>query len=241
MAIYQDIANDIREKIISGVYENGERLPQQKTLAQQYQTSRMTIQKAMELLKYEGVIQSIPGSGTYVKPTHASLSRLDSRADNYTGTTKQFEGAGAVTSKILTFTVRFPKEIEHESLMINPSSPVYEIHRLRLLDGEPINLEYTIMPVEVIKGITEEVLNKSIYAHIEGTLGLSIGVANRRIHADKPTEDDQLYLECQECDPILEVSQVVFLDNGTPFEYSHSRHRYDKGDILFTNWNAKKQ
>lgn len=239
MAIYQDIAADIREKIIAGVYETGELLPKQKELAEQYQTSRMTIQKAMELLKYEGLIQSIPGSGTYVKPIHASLSKLDSRADYYSGTTKQFEGAGEVTSKVLAFNVRFPNQLESEALMINPSSPVYDIHRLRLLDGEPLNLEYTIMPVEIIKGITEEVLAKSIYTHIEETLGLSIGVANRRIHADKPSLDDQQYLECAQDDPVLEISQVVFLDSGIPFEYSHSRHRYDKGDVLFTNWNAK--
>ncbi|MEG1045361.1 UTRA domain-containing protein, partial [Carnobacterium sp.] len=29
-------------------------------------------------------------------------------------------------------------------------------------------------------------------------------------------------------DPVLEVEQLVYLKDGRPFEYSRSRHRYDK-------------
>ena len=36
-------------------------------------------------------------------------------------------------------------------------------------------------------------------------------------------------------DPVLEVEQVVYLDDGIPFEYSQTRHRYDKGDFTATN------
>jgi GntR family transcriptional regulator len=96
------------------------------------------------------------------------------------------------------------------------------------------------MPIHVIPGITEEVLAGSIYDYIETRLKLGIGAANRMIGADKPNKDDEEYLRCQIDDPVLEVDQVVFLDNGVAFEYSQTRRRYDKGHIVMVNLNKKK-
>ncbi|MGM0218639.1 GntR family transcriptional regulator [Enterococcus sp. AZ126] len=240
MSRYKEVADDIRAKIISGFYNSEKSMPEQVVLAKEYKTSRMTIQKALEILRIEGLVYSRRGSGTFVRKNARTLSELDSKADIYNGVTKHLGSKGKITSKIISFSIRFPNEIECEKLMIDPSKPVYDIIRLRYFKGEPLLLEYTIMPIEVITGITEKVLYHSIYSHIEDVLGLGIGVANRRIHADRPNENDKKYLECEEIDPILEVDQVVFLDSGVPFEYSQTRHRYDKGDIVVVNLNAKR-
>ena len=91
------------------------------------------------------------------------------------------------------------------------------------------------MPIEVIPNITEDILYHSIYSYIKEDLKLVFGGINRRIKASKPNEYDKIYLECNETDPVLEVEQVVCLDSGIPFEYSRTRHRYDKGDIIVTS------
>lgn len=68
--------------------------------------------------------------------------------------------------------------------------------------------------------------------------GLTIAGCHRKIRASKPTELDQTYLHCAPDDPILEVEQVGFLNNGVPFEYSFSRHRYDK--FVFATVNIRR-
>ncbi|KAF6605130.1 UTRA domain-containing protein, partial [Paenibacillus sp. EKM208P] len=55
------------------------------------------------------------------------------------------------------------------------------------------------------------------------------------IRASKSTELDREHLDCAADDPILEIEQVGYLDTGIPFEYSFSRHRYDK--FVFTTVN----
>lgn len=239
MVKYKEVAADIRTKIIDGIYTSKAPMPEQIILAKEYNTSRMTIQKALEILRIEGLVYSRRGSGTFVRQNARTLSELDSKADIYEGMTKLLGSKGKVTSKIITFAIRFPTELECEKLMIDKAKPVYDIVRLRYFKEEPLLLEYTIMPIEVIPDVTEEVLHHSIYSHIEETLEFGIGVANRRIHADRPNENDQRYLNCEENDPILEVDQVVFLDSGVPFEFSQTRHRYDKGDIIVVNLNRK--
>ena len=39
-------------------------------------------------------------------------------------------------------------------------SPVYNIYRLRIIDGKPYVLEQTYMSTDVIPGITEDILQK---------------------------------------------------------------------------------
>ncbi len=64
---------------------------------------------------------------------------------------------------------------------------------------------------------------------------LKFGPANRRIRAGKPDLYDQKYLDCKEDDPVLEVEQVAFLSDMCPFEFSQTRHRYDKGEFYVNN------
>lgn len=241
MSRYNEIADELRKKIIDGTYKEEQVLPSQAELAKKYHTSRITIQKAIDLLKYEGIIKSRQGYGTFVASSVSRLSIFDRRVDEYLGISKQLESKGKLESNILHFEIRFPAAIEQEKLNVKQFEPVYQIIRQRVFNDEPLLLEHTIMPVHVIPGIHEGILKSSIYRYIEEDLDLEIGIAERRIHADKPTEFDKKYLACTKLDPVLEVDQVVFLQDDIPFEYSKTRYRYDKGDILMISRNRYKQ
>lgn len=66
MAKYKDIASDIRDKIITGDWFYGMKIPSHRQLAIQYNVNRVTIIKSIELLEAEGFIYTKVGSGTYV-------------------------------------------------------------------------------------------------------------------------------------------------------------------------------
>jgi GntR family transcriptional regulator len=63
----QQVAADIRRQIRSGALAPGTRLPSIVALAAQYETTTSTIQKALKILKDEGLIASVPGYSTYVR------------------------------------------------------------------------------------------------------------------------------------------------------------------------------
>ncbi|MFV0560123.1 MAG: GntR family transcriptional regulator [Enterococcus sp.] len=236
---YEQIAKKIREEIREGYFEQVEPLPTQEQFATQFHTSRMTIQKALDLLRVEGIVESRQGSGTYIKKNGITLSKLNRQSDEYVGLSQQLRGQGEVTSRILRFDLRFPTEIEQGKLAIQSEEPVYDIVRVRLLEQEPLIIEEITIPVRTIPKLSTQVLHRSIYGYIEDKLGLVIGASSRRIRAERSNQRDQEYLNCCLEDPILHVEQVVFLEDGTPFEYSHARHRHDKGDILVVNLNKK--
>src|SRR5690606_20757909 len=148
----------------------------------------------------------------------------------YTGLTDQLSDQ-IVTSKVIHFVMRNPLNEEADKLLLTEDDFIYDIQRVRYVDGEEYLIEHTLMPVNVIPNINKTVLAGSIYSYIKNTLGLKIGGLNRRITAEKPDELDQEYLFCTKEDPVLQVEQVVHLIDGTPFEYSRTRHRFDKGGV----------
>ena len=58
-------ADELRRMITEG--RIGPRLPSQMALAEQLGVSPMTIQRALKILKAEGLVRSVPGLGTFVR------------------------------------------------------------------------------------------------------------------------------------------------------------------------------
>ena len=66
-SLYIEIYNKIKEDIILGKYPPGTFLPPETELADSFYVSRITIRKAMQLLKKDGYISRTAGRGTYVE------------------------------------------------------------------------------------------------------------------------------------------------------------------------------
>ena len=228
MVKYQEIANDLRSQIQSGVYKSGEQLALEREMCEQYGVSRITIKKAVDQLVKEGLVVKRRGSGTFVKSLGNEEVHDISMANQFTGFSKVFEGH-KVATRIIRFDIIHPSPEVAEKLNITTDDFVYDIVRLRKVDGEPVVIEYTNMPIELIPGIKREVLENSIYGYIEGQLHFKIQSAHRFIRALLPTLQEEELLQIEHGTmPILEVEQTAFLDDGRAFEYSKAHHRGDK-------------
>jgi len=64
--IYEQIANGIKEEIISGNLKPNEKLPSIRALARDLNISVITTKRAYEELEREGFIETVGGKGCYV-------------------------------------------------------------------------------------------------------------------------------------------------------------------------------
>lgn len=229
MSRYQEIASDIEKDIIEKKYTK--QLPEQFELAQKYNTSRVTIVHALKILQDKKLIRTVKGHGTFVTNKSIPDIFLNSGVNEHNGFTRHVNSAFQLTSHVIAFNIRKPSASECKALNLNQNDDVYDIIRQRVLDGKPAKLEYTIMPVKCIPGITVDILHKSIYSYIQNDLGLKIGKDNRVITAEKSDAYDMKYLDCMRDDPVLCIQQKVFLADGRPFELSETRNRYDRGAL----------
>ncbi|MDR0125130.1 MULTISPECIES: GntR family transcriptional regulator [Bacillus] len=227
MTKYELISEEVRKRILNQYYPENQPIPDENSLAAEFKCSRMTMKRALDILVAEGLLFRKRGHGTFIVKTVLNQGAVNVSGQENKGLTKVLADK-KVSSQIIRFDVRFPKEEVAAHLSIDQSVPVYDILRLRLVEDEPYVLEKTFMPVNVISDIDEQVLQGSVYEYITNTLKLKIAGAHKKIRAAKSDGLDQIYLSCAASDPVLEVEQVAYLNTGIPFEYSFSRHRYDK-------------
>lgn len=231
MAKYEALVETLRHEIERGTYPKGGRLPTTPQLCQIYGVSNTTVKRAMDELELQGLVARRRGSGVYVKETSVPSStgrNQGSSSQQMTGFSAEHEAQDRhVESIVHDFSVVRPDEAIARQLGMEGDEFAYHICRVRLVDGRPLVVEYTYMPIKLIPDLRESTLHASIYAYIEQDLGLKIGSAHRVIKAVMPTDDERSWLSIGPDEPLLEVRQVAYLDDGTPFEYSTSRHTSD--------------
>jgi GntR family transcriptional regulator of arabinose operon len=65
---YQQVVEAVKNEILSGRYQPGQKLPSEAALVKRFGASRITIGRALRELRQAGLIQSRAGSGSYVGP-----------------------------------------------------------------------------------------------------------------------------------------------------------------------------
>lgn len=227
MLKYEAIAAKLRKDITQGKYSAGQQLPLEKEMCAQYGVSRITIKRAMDQLVKQGLVVKRRGSGTFVKSLDDTDVKELGMANQFNGFTATFKGR-QVSTKVLRFDIVHPTSEVANKLQMSTDDFIYYVVRVRSLEGHPIVIEYTQMPIQLIPGLKRQIIEKSIYGYIENDLKLKIQSAHRTVRAIMPTEEEKKELAIEGILPLLEVEQVAFLDDGRPFEYSVAHHRGDR-------------
>lgn len=225
MAKYKDIADDIRQKIISQEYTFGQKLPYEYVLCMSYHCNKETMKKALDILVKEGLIIRRRGAGTFVKdydPANEGKAYHSGR-----GLTAKYAGMKEVSSEVIEFEVVPADEHLSKKLQIEIGDFVYHIIRVRLLDKKPHLIDISYMPINLIPNLKLENLKGSIYEYIEKVLKLKIQSCHLTISAALSTPLEQQYLGLKECEPYVQEEQISYLGNGSIFEYTLARYHYD--------------
>src|SRR5438270_6940933 len=74
-AVYLQVVDQIKAAAASGALHTGEPLPSIRPLAEELRVNRNTIAKAYTELESQGVIETIPGKGCFLKPNNSPLKK----------------------------------------------------------------------------------------------------------------------------------------------------------------------
>jgi GntR family transcriptional regulator, trehalose operon transcriptional repressor len=223
---YQMIFNTIVDQIKSGGIPPNSLLPSENELKEQYDTSRETIRKALNLLAQNGYIQKVRGKGSIV----IDINKFD------------FPVSGLVSFKELADKMeKKPRTIVNElSLILKPDAylkqqlqlsgkeKVWKIVRTREIGGQKIILDKDYLAAKFVPTITEEICEDSIYAYLENELNLKISFAKKEIVVEEPTVEDRSFLDLDGFHNIVVIKNYVYLEDASLFQYTESRHRPDK-------------
>ncbi|WP_345290067.1 UTRA domain-containing protein, partial [Streptomyces gulbargensis] len=119
------------------------------------------------------------------------------------------------------------EKVAHQ-LHLSHYDPVYKIERIRLADGIPMAFETTFLPANLMKSLTEEIMNHSLYEYVEMKLGLGIDDAFQTIESASATQKEAKHLQIKEKEPVLVINRRTFTRQGKPFEYVKTVYRADR-------------
>ena len=224
LPIYYQLEEQIKKQIESGELQPGDMLPSEREYAELINISRMTVRQAMNNLVDDGYLYRQKGRGTFV-----AEKKVEQELGSLTSFTEDMKARGLVpSSKLLSFEiVPAPKKIANQ-LQIKEYAPVYEIKRIRLADQVPMALEIVYASANLIKGLTEEKVNHSLYQYIEEQLHLKIGHAAQSVEAAIASETEGEHLNIRKGSPILLLQRNTYLEDGTPLEFVKSSYRADR-------------
>ncbi|EKS7104929.1 MULTISPECIES: GntR family transcriptional regulator [Enterobacter cloacae complex] len=226
--MYRQIADALREKITAGELKPGDALPTESSLQETFSVSRVTVRQALKLLTEEQIIESIQGSGSYVRE-----ERVNYDIYQLTGFYEKLADRNVDThSDVKTFEVIKADVKLAETLNIRPDDKVWHVKRVRFIKQKPVNLEETWMPLAMFADLTWEVMENSKYHYIEQIKKMVIDRSEQELVPIMPSQEaiDALALDLAK--PILEKVSRGFLKDGRVFEYS--RNVFNSDDYKFT-------
>lgn len=73
--ISDQVVSDIQNQIACGILSDGDKLPSERTLSQQYNISRNAVRESIRVLVEKNLVINMPGKGNYIsKPTADNIS-----------------------------------------------------------------------------------------------------------------------------------------------------------------------
>ena len=162
--LYLQISESISREIAAGRFSDGDRLPPERDLAQQFGTTVRTLRKSLAELQKQGMLERVQGSGNYVRSTDQarsiySMFRLELP-----------DGGGLPTAQVLQI-----KELNKPASLpeFGTSRRAIRVRRLRCLDQIAIAVEEIWLDRDAGE-IDINQLGDSLYRYYQMKLGFFI-------------------------------------------------------------------
>jgi GntR family transcriptional regulator len=216
---YQQIARVLRDRIAAGNPGAGERLGDQRRLAREFDVTLMTLRHALELLERDGLITRRHGLGTFVAapPIDYDILRLRALAGDLSA-----QGEDVATRFLGSHFGRPDLQVARE-LGLSRDDRVFALERLRLVDGRPMSLQTSYLPVGLGQEVAKADLSiTSLREVLTFKLGIDITSARESVSAVGLDARAARELGCRRGAAAFRSDRVSLDASGTAVVYDRS-------------------
>jgi GntR family transcriptional regulator len=213
---YQEIAHTLRQRVHSE--GPGHVLPSESDLSAEFGVSRVTVRRALETLRDEGLLESRQGFGWFVAavPLQQRLGRLDTIES-------QLEERGVhPVRQILEFA--FEPAPAHVRAVLG-CDQVLRVKRLNLADGAPFAVVTVWCPAERGERFSRRDVERNPFYEL---LGIELRGATQTIGAAAVSDGDAALLRVPVGSPVLRCERLTTTVSGEPIllsEHIFPAHR----------------
>jgi len=201
---YQEIAQTLRQRVLRE--GPGHVLPSESELSQEFGVSRVTVRRALERLRDEGLLDSRQGFGWFVAaaPVQQRLGRLDTIES-------QLQERGVYAERqVLEFAF---EEAPPRVAQVLASEHVLRVKRLNLADGAPFAVVTVWCPAELGQHLSRRDVERKPFYEL---LGTRLRGATQTIGAAAVGERDAALLAVPVGSPVLRCERITTSVDGVP-------------------------
>jgi GntR family transcriptional regulator len=220
--LYYQLENILREKIVSGAFAAGSKLPTEIELIRLYGVGRITVRQALAALTKEGLIERKRRRGTFVTERKTRRRPFGEGID-LTGSLDEIIAAETgATFKVIEVNRIDADPQEAELFGLGTGAPLYRVKRLGL-DDKARNLTINYLPAEIGEKLTPEELSAgSLMQTLETRFGLKLKSAAQRITAALADPYIAKLLDVRVGSPMLSIERAVYAGGDAPVEFSQT-------------------
>jgi GntR family transcriptional regulator len=226
--LYEQVASRLWEDLRANGARSGDRLPSERVLTERYRVSRVTVRAALALLSERGAVESATSRGWFIAEevkAATSTAHVEGFAD-YARKHRIPTSTKLLMSRVRPATVR-----EAQRLRIAPGEDLFEMRRVRSLNGMVVVLEHNRVPLALCPALAEtDFTQASLYA----TLLLADPPqiprrAEYAVEARPPNSQERRVLELEgTAVPVLMARQLTYSQHGNPLELTEQAYRGDR-------------
>jgi GntR family transcriptional regulator len=221
--LYHRVYREISREIESGALQAGDRLPSERWLCDELGVSRATVRRAIEELAADGLVEG-RGRGSFV--TGAALAEPPNTLMSLSELGRE-RGLDA-SARVLSATVRAATIDEAEAFAIAPGADLFELERVRMLDGVPISIDYNRVPLRLAPGLCEvDFTTASLYEALERA-GYPPRRADYELEARGADAPEAELLGLAPGAPVLFATTVAIGDGGRVVDLGRTVYRADR-------------
>lgn len=228
--LYSVIASRAEELIAAGDWKEGDRLPPERQLCQEFGVSRATLRQALGELEERGLISRHQGRGTFV-----TRPRVQLHIDGVFSIRDAMAARGmTMTTRVLKVeTIEASRQIAAD-LACLPGDAVVYIERLRSGDGEPMVLDTAHLPAQLFPGLADvDLENRSLYSILQHDYGRSVAEAQETLEPVILTPGECQLLGVPTHTPALLTRRVTVDSDGVVVALGHVLLRGDRSRYLY--------
>jgi len=222
---YEQIASQVRGLIKEQRLSEGETFYSEGELSRLLGISKMPVRQAFQKLRAEGLLILSRGK----RPVIGS-GKLPWDFQQLRGFSEEMRRRGLTPSaKVLSIEVREPHPEAAQALRLDVGKKVYALRRLRSVDGRPVAMVTSFLPVEVFPEIDKQDLEgQSLYHIFEHVYKRKLHWAEEVIGAAIAGPEEAALLEAAPGSAVLLIKETTYDIRQTPIEYSISVLRADR-------------
>ena len=210
--LYVQLMEELETSIRNGVYKPGDKIMTEAEMAKEYGVSLITVRKAVGSLMEKGLVVRKQGKGTFV--TKPKYSRNMKKLQSFTEMCEQMgvkPGAQVLENRL----IMADKKVA-DRLGIEPGSNVVYISRLRLADGEPVQVEKSYFPLKYAFLLEEDLKNGSMFECLKEKAGAKVASSEKMIELCRATAEEAALMDVKKGDYLLFVKSTAYDENGEP-------------------------